>query len=86
VGKTFSAWPTSASHHNYFDLGGTSWQAMSLFAEIEKLTGHYLPLSTLVQSGTVAELADVLRNQSGSDPWPTPGQPAEWRSGLPPSF
>ncbi len=57
-------------YDNYFDLGGTSWQAMNLFAEIEKLTGHYLPLSTLVQSGTVAELADVLRNQSGSDPWP----------------
>lgn len=58
-------------HHNYFDLGGTSWQAMSLFAEIEKLTGHYLPLATLVQSGTIAELAEVLRNQSGGDPWPT---------------
>lgn len=57
-------------YDNYFDLGGTSWQAMNLFAEIEKLTGHYLPLSTLVQSGTVAELADVLRTQSGSDPWP----------------
>lgn len=58
-------------HHNYFDLGGTSWQAMNLFAEIEKLTGHYLPLATLVQSGTIAELAEVLRNQSGGDPWPT---------------
>lgn len=57
-------------YDNYFDLGGTSWQAMNLFANIEKLTGHYLPLSTLVEAGTIAELADILRNQSGSDPWP----------------
>ncbi|MCA9942705.1 MAG: alpha/beta fold hydrolase [Anaerolineales bacterium] len=58
-------------HDNYFDLGGTSWQAMNLFAEIEKLTGHYLPLATLVQAGTIAELADILRHQSGTEAWPT---------------
>ena len=58
-------------HDNYFDLGGTSWQAMNLFAEIEKLTGHYLPLATLVKTGTIAELADILRNQSDGEAWPT---------------
>ncbi|VAW32146.1 Polyketide synthase modules and related proteins, partial [hydrothermal vent metagenome] len=58
-------------HDNFFDLGGTSWQAMTLFAEIEKLTGHYLPLATLVQSGTIAELAETLRQQSGKEAWPT---------------
>ena len=58
-------------HDNYFDLGGTSWQAMNLFAEIEKMTGHYLPLATLVKASTIAELADVLRHQSGAEAWPT---------------
>ena len=58
-------------HDNYFDLGGTSWQAMNLFADIEKLTGHYLPLATLVESGTIAELANILRDQSGTEAWPT---------------
>lgn len=63
--------PRIGIHDNYFDLGGTSWQAMNLFADIEKLTGHYLPLATLVQAGTIAELADRLRDQSGSEAWPT---------------
>lgn len=58
-------------HDNYFDLGGTSWQAMNLFADIEKLTGHYLPLATLVNAGTIAELADILRDQSEAESWPT---------------
>lgn len=73
-------------HDNYFDLGGTSWQAMNLFADIEKLTGHYLPLSTLVQAGTIAELADILRNQSGSDPWPILVNLQEGDPGQPPLF
>ena len=63
--------PRVGIHDNYFDLGGTSWQAMNLFAEIEKLTGHYLPLATLVEAGTIAALADKLRQQSGADVWPT---------------
>ena len=58
-------------YDNYFDLGGTSWQAMNLFAEIEKLTGHYLPLATLVEAGTIADLAEKLRQQSGTEAWPT---------------
>lgn len=58
-------------YDNYFELGGTSWQAMNLFAEIEKLTGSYLPLATLVQAGTIADLADILRHQAGADAWPT---------------
>ena len=63
--------PRVGIHDNYFDLGGTSWQAMNLFAEIEKLTGHYLPLATLVEAGTIAELAEILRHQSGTEAWPT---------------
>lgn len=63
--------PRISIHDNFFDLGGTSWQAMNLFADIEKLTGHYLPLVTLVQAGTIAELAETLRHVSGAEVWPT---------------
>ncbi|MCB8967093.1 MAG: hypothetical protein H6660_09385 [Ardenticatenaceae bacterium] len=50
-------------HDNFFDLGGESWQAMSLCAEIEKVTGHYLPIGTLLQANTIADMAAVLRQQ-----------------------
>ena len=63
--------PRIGIYDNFFDLGGTSWQAMNLFADIEKLTGHYLPLATLVQAGTIADLAEELRQQSGTEAWPT---------------
>jgi thioesterase domain-containing protein len=75
--------PRIGIHDNYFDLGGTSWQAMNLFADIEKLTGHYLPLATLVQAGTIAELADILRDQSGSEAWPTLVQIQEGAANVP---
>ncbi|WP_420630859.1 alpha/beta fold hydrolase [Candidatus Leptofilum sp.] len=63
--------PRIGIYDNYFDLGGTSWQAMNLFAEIEKLTGQYLPLATLVEAGTIAALAEKLRQQTGAEAWPT---------------
>lgn len=78
--------PRIGIHDNYFDLGGTSWQAMNLFADIEKLTGHYLPLATLVQAGTIAELADILRDQSGSEAWPTLVQIQSGAAGVQPLY
>ncbi len=73
-------------HDNYFDLGGTSWQAMNLFADIEKLTGQYLPLATLVNAGTIAQLADILRQQSGAEAWPTLVQIQEGAAGVKPLY
>ena len=78
--------PRVGIHDNYFDLGGTSWQAMNLFAEIEKLTGHYLPLATLVEAGTIADLAEKLRQQSGTDAWPTLVQIQEGAADVPPLY
>ena len=44
---------------NFFDLGGHSLLAVRLFAELEKLTGHKLPMVTIFQATTVEELARV---------------------------
>jgi aspartate racemase len=54
---------------NFFDLGGHSLAAVRLFAELGRLTGWSLPLSTLFQAPTVEKLADVLRQRGWSPSW-----------------
>lgn len=44
-------------HDDFFALGGESWQAMSFLTRFEAATGHYLPLSALITSSTIAGLA-----------------------------
>ncbi len=44
----------------FFDLGGTSLLAVSVFVDIEKQFGRHLPLSTLFTAPTIAELAQVI--------------------------
>jgi len=58
---------------NFFDLGGHSLLAVHLFAQIEKEFGKRLPLATLFQSPTIAELATALQEDS----------PASWSSLVP---
>ncbi len=58
---------TISIRDNFFTIGGDSWQAMRLFVQIEKLTGQYLPMATLLTAGTIEELATLLRQKtSGS--------------------
>jgi oxalate---CoA ligase len=49
-------------HDNFFDLGGDSLSAARMCASIEEhVTGQPVPVATLLQAPTVAELADWLR-------------------------
>ncbi len=52
-----------APDQNYFDLGGDSPVAVQLFAQIEKVFKVKLPLATLFEAPTIAELANLLRQK-----------------------
>ncbi len=51
-------------HDNFHDLGGSSWLATKLFVRIQEVTGHNLPLSTLLEASTVAGMVTVMRAMS----------------------
>jgi amino acid adenylation domain-containing protein len=58
---------TIAVNDNFFELGGHSLLAVRLFAQIEKRLGKRLPLSTLFQAPTVAQLATIIEKSTQSD-------------------
>ncbi|HTC92786.1 MAG TPA: thioesterase domain-containing protein, partial [Terriglobales bacterium] len=70
---------------NFFELGGHSLLATRLFAQIAKIFGRNLPIATLFQSPTVAELAAVLRRQGWSAPYSSL-VPLRTRGSAPPFF
>ncbi|MGH6879023.1 MAG: alpha/beta fold hydrolase [Rhizomicrobium sp.] len=45
---------------NFFDLGGDSLLAVGLFLEIEQETGIKLPITTIYDASTVAEMAELI--------------------------
>ena len=49
---------------NFFDLGGHSLVAVRLMAQIQKLFGQDLALSTLLQGPTIEHLAGILSQQT----------------------
>ncbi|MBV9385234.1 MAG: amino acid adenylation domain-containing protein, partial [Chroococcidiopsidaceae cyanobacterium CP_BM_ER_R8_30] len=54
---------------NFFDLGGHSLIAVSLFEKIKKIFGKNLPLAILFQAPTVAQLASILHQEECSALW-----------------
>jgi thioesterase domain-containing protein/acyl carrier protein len=56
---------------NFFEAGGNSWLAVRMFVEIEKATGSYLPMNTLLRAATVSDLAKVIRQEMGGEIWST---------------
>jgi FkbH-like protein len=58
---------------NYFELGGTSLQAVQLFAQIEQYFGKRLPLTCLLEAPTPEALAQLI--DSDSDHRSPAGQP-----------
>lgn len=54
---------------NFFDLGGHSLLALRVFGYIEKITKRKLAISTLFNSPTIEELAEILRDEGWTPPW-----------------
>lgn len=54
---------------NYFELGGHSLVAVRIMMAIQKQFGKELPLATLVEAPTIAELAERLRDKTWSASW-----------------
>lgn len=54
---------------NFFELGGDSLLGVSLFVEIEETFGRALPLSALIESPTIAKLAEHLEAGSRRSSW-----------------
>ena len=50
---------------DFFELGGTSLQALMVFARIEARLGCSLSPTTIVQAPTIARLADFIRATTG---------------------
>lgn len=66
---------------NFFELGGHSLLAVQLIDRIEELCGRRLPLATLFEGATIAEIAESLLAPAEGEQYPQlleiqPGNPA----------
>jgi amino acid adenylation domain-containing protein len=51
-------------HDNFFEMGGNSLTAGRMFAQIDKILGKRLPLSTLLEGATIEKLAKALEKHT----------------------
>ncbi len=56
-------------HDDFFELGGDSLLAVGIFGYIEKLTGKKLAISTLFETPTIKQLAEIIKNEGWTPPW-----------------
>jgi acetoacetyl-CoA synthetase len=68
-----------APDDNFFELGGNSLLAARVLADLKRLTGRELPLSTLLVAPTVREMAALLEGEALP---PAPTGPVSIRAGL----
>ncbi len=54
---------------NYFDLGGDSLLAVQMFGEIDKVFQVKIPVATLFEAPTIAELVQILNREAPSSRW-----------------
>jgi thioesterase domain-containing protein/acyl carrier protein len=54
---------------NYFELGGHSLVAVRIMTAIQRQFGKELPLATLVEAPSIAELAERIRDKTWSATW-----------------
>ncbi|MEN8215020.1 MAG: amino acid adenylation domain-containing protein [Pseudomonadota bacterium] len=54
---------------NFFELGGHSLLAVKLMSQIHQTFDQHLPIATLFQGATIAELAAIIRHHDTT--WPT---------------
>lgn len=72
------------SDDDFFDVGGTSVLAMSVYAEIQRRLGATLPEDAIIQAPTVGKLGEVIRDGGWTSPWThlVPLHPAGDKPGL----
>ncbi|HJV66038.1 MAG TPA: thioesterase domain-containing protein [Geomonas sp.] len=56
-------------HDSFFDLGGSSLDAVNLFVELEQMFHKRLPLSVLLQAPTLKELASFIGEGGQTPDW-----------------
>jgi thioesterase domain-containing protein len=54
---------------DFFDLGGDSFQAVRILADLAAITARDLPLATLLEAPTIEKLAERLRDRSWKPHW-----------------
>ncbi len=56
-------------HDNYFDLGGDSLAAVQIFVQLEAICNQQLPLVTLFEAPTIAQLATLIQDAGWKPHW-----------------
>lgn len=59
--------PSIGVHDNFFELGGHSLSAVRVWAKVEEVFGKNLPITTLIQAPTIAELSPLLKNADSEE-------------------